>query len=112
LLSEVMVDVSDIPVGVFGDYNDDDVVNAADYTVWRDNLGATSTLPNEGPTVTPGQVTVEDYDLWKANFGQSANAALTTSASGSTVPEPEAILLAMFALVPGLCRRQLPVVCP
>ena len=26
-------------VGVPGDYNDDGIVNTADYTVWRDSLG-------------------------------------------------------------------------
>ena len=110
-ISEIVVDVSDIPAGVVGDYNGDDVVNAADYTVWRDNLGASLTLPNEDPSVTPGEVTAEDYDVWKANFGQSANAALATSLKGSAVPEPEAMLLAMLALVLGLHLRRLPVAC-
>src|SRR5690606_30580774 len=38
-----------------GDYNADGVVNAADYTVWRDALGQNITLPNEN--ATPGSVT-------------------------------------------------------
>ncbi len=50
-----------------GDFNEDNVVNAADYVVWRDNLGATIGLPNDttGETVV-GQA---QYDLWKDNFG-------------------------------------------
>ncbi|TWT35630.1 hypothetical protein KOR34_05240 [Posidoniimonas corsicana] len=45
-----------------GDYNDDGVVDAADYTVWRDQFGADRPrLPNE--QATPGEVTMEDYDV-------------------------------------------------
>ncbi|MCO6046957.1 hypothetical protein NG895_23915 [Aeoliella sp. ICT_H6.2] len=106
-ISELVVDVSDIPTGVFGDYNGDDVVNLADYTVWRNNLGASLTLPNEDPSVTPGQVTVEDYEVWKTFFGQSANAALSSSLANSSVPEPTAMLLALTPLLVGACRRHL-----
>jgi autotransporter-associated beta strand protein len=54
-----------------GDYNEDGAVNAADYTVWRDHLGETFNLPNEGEDVeTMGVVDQEDYDLWKENFGE------------------------------------------
>ncbi len=53
-----------------GDYNDNYVVDAADYTVWRDNLGQSVSLPNEDPAAsTPGVVDTEDYDKWKENFG-------------------------------------------
>jgi hypothetical protein len=40
-----------------GDYNGNGIVDAADYTVWRDGLGA---------GFFPGH-----YDIWKANFGRS-----------------------------------------
>ncbi|HEY4232872.1 MAG TPA: PEP-CTERM sorting domain-containing protein, partial [Lacipirellulaceae bacterium] len=54
-----------------GDYNNDHVVNAADYTIWRDHLGQTFQLQNEGQGVTPGMVTQEDYNTWRANFGRT-----------------------------------------
>ncbi len=57
---------------VFGDYNNDSIVNAADYTVWRNRLGQTFALANEEPSTTPGMVTPEDYDVWKTNFGNAA----------------------------------------
>ncbi len=59
--------------GTIGDYNDDGVVNAADYTVWRNQLGQNVTLANEDSNVTPGMVTPEDYDVWKAAFGSSGS---------------------------------------
>ena len=52
--------------GLPGDYNNDGTVDAADYTVWRDNLGSTQFLPND---ITPDVVDQSDYDVWFANFG-------------------------------------------
>ncbi|HVT29348.1 MAG TPA: PEP-CTERM sorting domain-containing protein [Lacipirellulaceae bacterium] len=51
-----------------GDYNNDGVVDGADYVVWRKNLGASVTLPNDA---TPGTVTQADYDDWRANFAST-----------------------------------------
>ncbi|MCO6046946.1 LamG domain-containing protein [Aeoliella sp. ICT_H6.2] len=86
-------------VAVSGDYNSDGVVNIADYTVWRNNLGASISLPNEGSGVTPGMVTVEDYTYWKSRFG-------ATSASGSlaasSIPEPSAFILLLAACGGGV----------
>ena len=84
-----------IPVFVLhGDYNQDDVVDAEDYTVWRDALGSSVTLPNDS---TPGAVTQADYVVWKNNFGQSGNMNLL--AATASVPEPTSmvLLLALFA---------------
>ncbi|MEX2169994.1 MAG: autotransporter-associated beta strand repeat-containing protein [Pirellulales bacterium] len=84
-----VLDVTALGVtGVPGDYNGDGTVNAADYTVWRDG-GA---LLNEVATI--GSVTPEDYDAWAARFGNSGSG----SASSAAVPEPTALLLALFAL--------------
>ncbi len=55
--------------GAEGDFNDDGLVNAADYTVWRDNLGATIALPND--STGESIVGVEQYNLWRTNFGES-----------------------------------------
>jgi hypothetical protein len=55
--------------GPSGDYNNNGIVDTADYTVWRDNLNTAATLPNDP---TPG-VDQDDYDVWKSNFGESAN---------------------------------------
>lgn len=102
-----------------GDYAAaDSIVNAADYTVWRDNLNGT-TLTNE--TASLGIVDGEDYDVWKENFGTNYTSITTiidnirfvTAGSGSiggaAVPEPSSVLLAwgaVIAVVAGCRARQ------
>lgn len=54
---------------VSGDFNENGTVDAADYVVWRENLGLLIQLPNEGENVTEGEVTAEDYATWRENFG-------------------------------------------
>jgi hypothetical protein len=70
------------PAGVPGDYNNNQIVDAADYVVWRKG----GPLQNEVPGVTPGATTAEDYAPWRARFGNTSGAGsgLVTSA----VPEP------------------------
>ncbi|WP_442483247.1 hypothetical protein [Aeoliella sp. SH292] len=89
-----------------GDFNGDNVVNLADYTVWRDNLGAVdeSAISFNG---NGGGVTAEDYQVWKSNFGQSASAA-ALSAQTQAVPEPAAWWagsIAMLALLRTVRHR-------
>jgi hypothetical protein len=68
-----------------GDFNADGVVDAADYSVWRDALGQFVDLPNDA---TPGLVSPSDYADWAANYGATLATAL------SAVPEPTAALTA------------------
>jgi hypothetical protein len=81
-----------------GDYNEDGSVDAADYVVWRNNLGG-NTLPNE--TVTPGVVDQDDYTEWRSHFQSAALGA----AGGGAVPEPAGVLLALCAIVVGVSMR-------
>jgi hypothetical protein len=79
---------------LLGDYNANGIVDAADYVVWRNSLGATgSGLAADGNG--DQMVTQLDYDLWKANFGTMAGDAGGAEASltPSPAPEPSAILL-------------------
>ena len=62
----VAMQITTIVDGIPGDYNDDGIVDAADYTVWRDRLGSPDALPNDN---TPG-VGQDDYDRWKQHFGE------------------------------------------
>jgi hypothetical protein len=64
-----------------GDFNQNGVDAAADYIIWRDNLGATYTQA--------------DYNTWRTHFGQTAGSGATLSANN--VPEPRPALLLFFA---------------
>ncbi|WP_442484970.1 endonuclease I family protein [Aeoliella sp. SH292] len=90
--------------GLAGDFNSDGLVNLADYSVWRDNLGSTADLHGNG--VNDGIVNSLDYDLWKANFG---NMVSGPSVGGNvTVPEPSSCLvlvLVMLAVSPAAWRQ-------
>ena len=92
-----------------GDYNDDGVVNTADYTLWRDQLGALIALANED--ASPGMVDAADYDVWKSNYGNTA-AATSRAASGSTVPEATAQLLVTGGICCAAGARLLTCRCP
>jgi autotransporter-associated beta strand protein len=86
------------PLGVTGDYNGDGTVDAADYTVWRDNLnGDASALENRDPN-NMGNVNQDDYDSWKANFGAMAGAGAGASTTAA-VPEPATWLLACVLML-------------
>ncbi len=77
-----------------GDYNQNGIVDAADYTLWRNNLGAPAgTLANDvdGGVIGPAQ-----YATWKSNFG----ATLGSGAGGvGSVPEPSSLLLCLMLAI-------------
>ena len=53
--------------GQQGDFNEDGIVDAADYTVYRDNSGSTTALPNDSSGTPVGTAS---YNNWKAHYGQ------------------------------------------
>jgi len=96
---QIVTYINMAPEGAIGDYNGDGTVNAADYTVWRNNLGGDgSALAHRDPANGSGVVSTADYDSWKAHFGEMAGGS-SGGFSTSSVPEPSAILLALFALL-------------
>ena len=61
-----------LAAGISGDYNGDNTVDAADYTVWRDNLGQSDlALNGNGSGDASGLVVQADYQLWRDNYGSS-----------------------------------------
>ena len=67
--------------GARGDFNGDNRVDAADYAVWRDNLG--------------GRYDQDDYIAWRNNFGSIRPTAdpVTFGSALAAVPEPTAAAL-------------------
>ncbi|WP_145247414.1 hypothetical protein [Aeoliella mucimassa] len=91
---------------LLGDYNGDGIVNLADYTVWRDNLGSTTVLAADGN----GNDVIDagDYTVWKGNFGKLNNSPVQGSVANQAVPEPAAwgILLVAGAAVLVINRKR------
>jgi hypothetical protein len=101
IYTSTTVELEVVAAGLPGDYNDDGMVDAADYVVWRKNEGTNNDLPNDplGGMIGPAQ-----YNNWRAHFGQSAGSG---SLSNSTVPEPTSALpFFSFAAVGAWVRRR------
>jgi hypothetical protein len=87
--------------GLPGDYNGDQIVDAADYTVWRNHLGTNFDLGGNGDEAGESEGIVDqlDYVYWKTHFGQSAGAGSVVAASSTiAVPEPGTVLLIVALL--------------
>ncbi|MEX2091931.1 MAG: LamG-like jellyroll fold domain-containing protein, partial [Pirellulales bacterium] len=59
-------------VGIVGDYNQDGIVDAADYTVWRNSMGQEVSAYHGADGNGSGDVDAGDYQVWKSNFGSTA----------------------------------------
>jgi hypothetical protein len=88
------------PMGLAGDYNGDHVVNALDYSVWRNNLGD----PTEADIMNNGNgqngVDEADFNLWKLHYGDTSGPG---SGGLAQVPEPASVVL---LLIGGLAFGQ------
>jgi len=84
------------PGSLPGDFNADNIVNAVDYALWRDNLGGDASVLN-GNGSGAATVVTADYTLWNQNFGATAG-ALAAPGSVAT-PEPSSLLLATLGLL-------------
>ena len=68
-----------------GDYNENGLVDSADYTVWRDDAAHTP----------------EGYYVWRSKFGPPGGSGV----QGPAVPEPAAVLIVVAALALAAGRR-------
>jgi arylsulfatase A-like enzyme len=75
-----------------GDFNDDGLVDAADYIVWR-KFGGTEA----------------EYSIWQENYGKTINGgtgAQSGDSIGGNVPEPTSAMLILAAVTMSVLRRQ------
>lgn len=90
---------------VEGDYNGDGIVDAADYTIWRDTLGSTTDLRANGDNTgaSAGVIDQADYAFWKANFGNHSGSGAGATAA---VPEPATAMLLLTGILTMSCHRR------
>ena len=74
-----------------GDFNHSDTVDAADYTVWRNGLGA--------------DFAPDGYLVWKNHFGQTTGGESIAATTFAAIPEPSAFALAALAILGTLVKR-------
>jgi PEP-CTERM motif len=96
-----------------GDYNDNGVIDAADYAVWRDALENGGTLVNDP---TPSSVDESDFLYWRDHFGQSlgggagsarrGGSSTAASPSQAAVPEPNTLAMLCVGSILGLAARR------
>jgi hypothetical protein len=86
-----------------GDYNGNGVVDAADYTTWRDTVGLSAAAPGDGADGDlSGMIDQGDYEFWIEVFGEVTNTvdlpqgsatARDLPSGDATVPEPATLWL-------------------
>ncbi|MFO0789499.1 MAG: laminin B domain-containing protein [Pirellulales bacterium] len=85
---------SGLATGLQGDYNQNGVVDAPDYVLWRNALGSVYTQT--------------DYIIWRSQFGRTAAGGAGQDrppATASAVPEPRAFVIMGIGFVVTLIRR-------
>jgi hypothetical protein len=78
-----------------GDYNRNNIVDAADYIIWRDTFEQFAAQVGSGADGNAnGMVDADDYTFWRARFGN------TVPGTGEvvSVPEPASVALSFMAL--------------
>jgi hypothetical protein len=90
-LPQLTIDYSILPAGIAGDYNDDGVVNAADYVLWRKGG------PLQNQMDDPDHITPQDYVEWRARYGNTSGIGAGGGLGIQRVPEPSTIVLFLCA---------------
>ena len=110
LVFDIRDDEQSIPVtielAIDGDYSSNQVVDQADYVIWRRHLGSTTMLLADGNL--NGVTDTSDYLVWRENFGVTlplppyggggGSQSPRLSAATGVVPEPASVVLLSIPL--------------
>ncbi len=85
-----------VGVGIPGDFNQNGVVDAPDYVLWRKYLG---TIYMQS-----------DYGMWRSHFGQTSGSGtasnVTFGSSSTAVPEPNGVLCGIVGVIAAAFFRR------
>jgi hypothetical protein len=98
-----------------GDFNGDGIVDAGDYTVWRDHLGEANEAAIQSNGDGQNGVDAQDYNVWVSSFGSGGNGTASVAlGAAAAAPEPATWLLAAlsFVIAPAGRRRSRPTAAP
>jgi hypothetical protein len=95
--------------GLRGDFNRDGAVDAADYTVWRDSLGAEVTSGTLADGNVDGVVDADDYEVWRSHVGDVRLNGFGEQEPffARSVPEPASLVIAFVCSAFVLAERAL-----
>lgn len=82
------------------DFNNDNIVDGADFLIWQRNFGSGAGLA-EGDANGSGTVDASDLAIWKSTFG-----AVGSVAAVAAIPEPSSGILAALGLAALVRRRR------
>jgi hypothetical protein len=90
------------PPGVPGDYNNNGVVDAADYVLWRKGG------PLQNQVDDPNTVNNLDYTAWRARFGNNSGSGSGAGLGSALVPEPTGIITVLTGGLLAMGGARLP----
>jgi T5SS/PEP-CTERM-associated repeat protein len=98
--------VLSVVAGVAGDYNKNGVVDAADYTIWRDTFGSTTDLRANGDNIGASANVIDqaDFAFWKAHFGVPPGSG-SGGNTNAAVPEPSTLVMLLLGMLAMFSRR-------
>ena len=87
-----------------GDYNGNNVVDAADYVIWRNTFGQNVAQGMGADGDRSGMIDQGDFNFWRMRFGSVVSGA--SFGSGASVPEPSTIGMLLGALAINRVRAK------